>query len=83
MTLAHKHPKLAPQQMYIEFHLDYDVGGARGAHKLTSLKPEESFVGYNLRTFFDELFVKGGYVIMHRVGNIRIINVSLCIHVYT
>jgi hypothetical protein len=57
---VHKH---LPLQIYGEFHLDRD---ASETNEYMMLGAGNAYVGKKLRGFFDELFIKAGYMIMHR-----------------
>lgn len=52
-----------PLQIYAEYHLDRD---ATVDNKPYLLRASNAFVGDKLRAFFDDMFVKAGYMIMHR-----------------
>ena len=56
----HKH---LPLQIYGEFHLDREATPDNVYHQLNA---GNAMVGKRLRNFFDELFIKAGYLIMHR-----------------
>ena len=59
-TSYHKH---LPLQIYGEFHLDRE---ATEDNVYKHLDGSNAYVGKKLRHFFDELFIKAGYLIMHR-----------------
>ena len=56
----HKH---LPLQIYGEFHLDREATQDNVYHNLAG---NNAFVGKRLRNFFNELFIKAGYLVMHR-----------------
>ena len=56
----HKH---LPLQIYGEFHLDRE---ATTENVYKHLDASNGYVGKKLRHFFDELFIKAGYLVMHR-----------------
>ena len=81
VTAAHAAPALhrhLPLQVYGEFHLDLDKDAAltsstSGFSLFSALHSAlfgadgpVPYTGHRLRSFFDELFVKGGYMIMHK-----------------
>jgi len=51
-----------PLQIYVEFHLDQD---SNEENKKFYHKMHEAWVGHKLRKFFDDLFIKAGYMVMH------------------
>ena len=59
-TSYHKH---LPLQIYGEFHLDRE---ATIDNVYKHLDVHTAYVGKKLRHFFDELFIKAGYLVMHR-----------------
>jgi len=56
----HRH---LPLQIYGEFHLDRESDENNVYHQLNG---GNAYVGKKLRNFFDDLFIKAGYLIMHR-----------------
>ena len=55
--------KLIPQQIYAEFHFDRDVVPPN--KQVANVGPDNgAYIGYRLRAFFQELFVKAGYMVM-------------------
>jgi hypothetical protein len=76
-----------PRQIYGEFHLDMDKdvnlmksrqGGLQGIQAMFSGSVHRSpFTGARLRSFFDELFLHGGYMIMHKRPTLQSRNTDL------
>lgn len=76
-----------PLQIYGEFHLDLDKdvnlmrtrqGGLQGIQALFSAPVHRSpYTGARLRSFFDELFLHGGYMIMHKRPTLQSRNTDL------
>jgi len=54
--------KQLPQQIYSEFHLNMDSDPNTNAHIKTNHKT--GHVGNRLKHFLDDMFIKGGYMIM-------------------
>ena len=54
--------KQLPQQIYSEFHLNMDSDPNTNAHIKTNHKT--GHVGKRLKNFLDDMFIKGGYMIM-------------------
>ena len=57
---THRH---LPLQIYAEFHLDREATSDNVYHQLNG---NNAYVGKKLRNFFDDLFIKAGYLVMHR-----------------